>query len=260
MSVVRPQAATGLRASRWIQTYGSYAFAPRRLFCFPPVGGAASLYRRWSQRFGNRIEICAVQLPGREDRMADTPFRDLRELVRAVADALAPYLGEKPFAFFGHSMGAIISYELAAELRRRKLPKPRRLFLSAAAAPPLTYIPDPPRHTMTDEQLVTELRRLGGTPEELLQHRELLDLVLPSLKADFSVFDTYRYQDTEPLDVPISVFGGIDDAVLPEEKLVPWQEHTSADFTLRIFPGNHFYLQTQEEALTREIERLFATR
>lgn len=242
--------------SSWFQTFGSNAGAPRRLFCFPYVGGAASVFRRWPQRFGEALEILALQLPGRENRMSEPPFTDMHDVVARVADEIAPMLAAKPFAFFGHSMGGVLAFELVRELRRRGLPLPSRLFVSGSSAPQVADFADPPRHTMPDDELVVELRRLGGTPEEFLADEELLAILLPTLRADFSLFDTYRYPEGEPLPVPISVFGGLEDFALPEEKLEGWRLQTTAAVTMKMFPGDHFFLHAYEPAVTREIGRL----
>jgi medium-chain acyl-[acyl-carrier-protein] hydrolase len=256
MSALPIESASTLRSSEWIQTYGSSESAPLRLFCFPYVGGAASVFRHWPSRFNHRVETLAVQLPGRENRMSERAIGDLHALVRAIADEIESSLHEKPFAFFGHSLGGIVAFELARELRRRGLPQPLRLFVSACSAPQVADYSDPPRHLMSDEELIAELRELGGTPEELLRNEELLAILLPTLRADFSLFDTYRYTGGAPLEIPISAFGGLEDFALPEEKLEGWQLQTAAAFTLRMFPGGHFFLHPYEQALTRELERL----
>lgn len=244
--------------SAWIKTFGSSRSAALRLFCFPYAGGAASVFRNWPQRFGDRVEICAVQLPGRENRLKEPRFTDLYALAERIAGEFAPLLPAKPFALFGHSMGALLAFEVARELRRRHLPMPVRLFASAASPPQIGDRADPPRHTLPDDALIAELRRLGGTPDELLEHEELLRLLLPILRADFSVVDTYRYRHEEPLDVPLSAFGGTGDRGVPEERLEGWRLQTRAAFTARMFPGNHFFLHAQEGELTKEVERLLA--
>ena len=247
---------SALAPSAWIQYRVVSETAPFRLFCFPYVGGAASVFRKWPQRIGEKVEVCPMQFPGRENRMSEPPIGDLREVVRLVADLFAPSLEEKPYALFGHSMGGLVAFELAREIRRRGLPRPVRLFMSASCAPQVADFVSPPRHLMSDEELVEELRRLGGTPEELLREEELLRLLLPAIKADFSLFDTYRYTAEEPLSIPITVFGGLEDFALPEEKLESWRVQTSAQFGVKMFPGDHFFLNAYEAAVTREIARL----
>jgi medium-chain acyl-[acyl-carrier-protein] hydrolase len=242
--------------SKWIQTFGSRTDAPLRLFCFPYAGGGASVFRGWPQLFGRGVEICAMQLPGRENRIREAPFTDMHLLAARVADELAPLLPGKPFAFFGHSLGAVLAFELARELRRRGLRMPVHLFASAATAPQVVEDVDPPRHTMSDADLVDELRRLGGTSAEVLEHEELLALLLPLQRADFTVIETYRYSDEEPLDVPITVFGGLEDSTVTEEKLKPWRVQTRAPFAMKMFPGDHFFLHAHEAALVREIARV----
>jgi len=239
--------------SNWIRTFAPAPHAALRLFCFHYVGGSASAFRTWAQRLAPGVEVSAVQLPGRETRIREAPFTDLLALAERVAAELTPLLNGKPFAFFGHSMGALLAFEVTRELRRRGLPAPVHLFASSAAAPQNRM--GRTRHTLGDAELVEELRRLGGTPEEVLQHEELLQLVLPLLRADFSVVDTYRYREEEPLDVPLSAFGGREDDGVTEAHLRDWQSQTRAPFALRLFPGGHFYLHAHEGEVAAEVGR-----
>jgi medium-chain acyl-[acyl-carrier-protein] hydrolase len=234
--LMRPQANPGARL---------------RLFCFPYAGGGASIYRQWLTEMPAPVEVCAVQLPGREARLREQPFKDLPTLVAAAADGLAPYM-DKPFAFFGHSMGAMVAYELARELRRRGQTGPVHLFLSGRRA---AHLPDshPMVHGLPDEEFKQELRRLGGTPEAVLEHQELMEMMLPMLRADFQLVETYAYHPEEPLVCPIAALGGLADAEAGQPELAPWRQHTTGDFSLRMFPGGHFFLHDHRQALQRYI-------
>jgi medium-chain acyl-[acyl-carrier-protein] hydrolase len=208
------------------------------LYCFPPAGGGSTFFRSWMESSARAVQICPVQLPGREHRMMEQPFSQLRPLVQALAQVIRP---QQPFAFFGHSMGALISFELAREFRRLGLPSPLRLFVSAAPAPQLPL--KPPRYLLADCEFVAELRALGGTSELILKDAELLRYFMPMLRADFQVVDTYDYLPEEPLDCPIHVFGGEKDLEVPMYQLLAWREQTRAGFRSQIYPGDHFYLQ-----------------
>lgn len=214
-----------------------------RLFCFPPAGGGSSFFRAWFELKLDGIEICPVQLPGREARLEEPPFTRLTPLIQSLAPII-PH--DKPFSLFGHSLGALICFELARELRRHGLPSPQHLFLSAAPAPQLPL--KPPRHQLPRDDFVRELRNLGGTPEVVLNNSELLAYFMPLLRADFSVADTYEYRAEAPLACPICVFGGESDPEVDYYGLSPWQAQTQNEFRLQMFPGDHFYLQT---ALTK---------
>ncbi|HEX2093650.1 MAG TPA: thioesterase domain-containing protein, partial [Longimicrobiaceae bacterium] len=162
-----------------------------RLFCFPYAGGGASIFRTWSQSLPPEVDVCPVQLPGRESRLREPPFDRLLPLVRTLADVLAPYM-DLPFALYGYSNGALMSFELARELRRRGMRGPVHLFVAACPAP---HLPDkdPPIHALPDVELIREIRRLNGTPEEILQNEELMTLLIPLLRADSAIHETYVY-------------------------------------------------------------------
>jgi len=210
-----------------------------RLFCFPYAGGGASMFRPWTTALAPAIEVCPVQLPGREDRWREPALRDLFALVPRLADALRGRL-VPPFAFFGHSMGAFVAFELTRYLRREPSAQPNALIVSGARAPQLPD-PDPQTHLLPHDELLTRLRRLGGIPIELLNHPELMSLLLPTISADLALCETYTYRDEPPLECPIAVYGGYSDDKVPQAHLSPWKVQTTGDFSLRMFPGNHFF-------------------
>ena len=212
-----------------------------RLFCFPYAGAGAVIYRAWSEALPADVEVCPVQLPGRGTRLMERPFTRMSELVEALAPALAPLL-DKPFAFFGHSLGALISFELARRIRGQYGMHPVRLFVSAGRAPQIPHC-DSPIHSLPEKEFMGELRRLNGTPTELLDHEELMQIMLPLLRADFEMYETYLYSTEPPLNCPISAFGGRSDHRVGNRDLEAWQAQTTRSFSLRIFPGDHFFLR-----------------
>jgi len=226
-----------------------------RVFCFPYAGGGASLFRVWSSSLPAEVELWPVQLPGRENRLHERPFRRMDALARALADALTPHL-EIPFAFFGHSMGALVAFELARELRHRGRPGPTELFVSGHRAPDVPD-DDPPIHALEEPRFVDEVQRLNGTPAEVVADAELLALVLPALRADFEVCETYEHAREEPLACPIIAFGGLDDRKATRDRLAAWRDHTRARFSLRMFPGDHFFLaRARDEIVATVVEEL----
>jgi medium-chain acyl-[acyl-carrier-protein] hydrolase len=239
--------------SIWLANYRAWPDAAVRLFCFPYAGGSVAAFRGWQGDLPLSIESSPVQLPGRGARISEPPFESLHETVEALAHALSPFF-DKPFAFFGHSMGALIALELSRRLRREKKALPLHLFVSGRRAPQCPDI-EPPIHKLSDSDLIARLRRFNGTPHDALDHPELMQLMLPLLRADFSVCETYQYYEEPALDCPITVFGGIGDREVPAAALPPWREHTTAAFSLHMFPGDHFFLHTAQSDMLHLIAR-----
>jgi surfactin synthase thioesterase subunit len=189
------------------------------------------------------------ELPGRGSRILEPPFTDFHALIQSLRRELEPFL-DRPTAFFGHSMGGLIAFELAHELRRRGLPAPLRVFVSACSAPQLRN-KDAPIHRLPDSQFLMELRRRYGAMAGLLEHPDLLEVFVPLLRADFSVCESYVYQPHPPLDCPISAFGGSADTRPNASEVAAWHTHTRNRFTLQIFPGDHFFLHRAGCSLVR---------
>ena len=209
------------------------------------------VYRNWHTFLPESIGVYAAQLPGRGDRLTEPPFLDLPVLIDPLAEAIKPYL-DKPFAFFGHSMGALIAFELARKLRSEYGVEPAHLFVSGRRAP---HLPDsePVTYNLEEAEFIEELRRLNGTPREMLENPELMQLMGPALRADFRVCQTYVYTDGPRLRCPITVFGGLKDADVTRENLQPWRDHTGGSFMLRLLPGDHFFLHSSCAILLRMI-------
>lgn len=237
----------------WISCPKPNPTAQLRLFCFPYAGGTAAIYRNWPEKLLANVELYLVHLPGRAGRLQEEPFTRLLTLVKELVPHIRPFL-DKPYAFFGHSMGALISFELARQLRRERAPSPSQLFLSGRSAP---HIPDtdPQTFDLPEAEFIQELRRLNGTPQEVLDHPELMLLMTPLLRADFSVCQTYEYEPGPPLDIPMIIFGGLQDHEVPREDLEAWREHTSATFKLRMLPGDHFFLNSEQALLLKTLSQ-----
>jgi len=235
----------------WIVRLGEQRPAPVRLFCFPHAGSGVGAYRAFAAALSPRLEVYGVQLPGRETRFTEPPFHRLEPLLDALTPAITPLL-DRPFAFFGHSLGALVSFELCRRLRHAGAPLPLHLFLSArgAAQEPLR---EERLHDVPDPALIDALARYGGAPAEVLASAELMELLLPTIRADFAVNETYAYRSEPPLPVPLSALGGALDETVLHERLEAWQHQTTAAFQLRIFPGDHFYIKPQQNEVTTVI-------
>jgi medium-chain acyl-[acyl-carrier-protein] hydrolase len=221
--------------------------ATLRLFCFPYAGGGPLIYRNWPDNLPDFVEVCPVQLPGRGQRIREPGITQFEILIPKLAEALVPAF-DKPFAFFGHSLGATIAFELSRYLRREHGIQPVHLFASGSPAPQL-----PDRHPRTFDQpeseFIESVRRLKGTPQEVLDNPELMQLIIPLLRADFQLAQTYVYTDDLPLDCPLSAFGGLQDIDIPREDIESWREQTTAAFTIRMLPGDHFFLLTEQRRI-----------
>ena len=218
-----------------------------RLFCFPYAGGSSLIFRTWASVLGPSIAVCPAHLPGRERRLTEKPYTSVHPLVEAAAEAIIPHL-DLPFAFFGHSMGALISFELARHLRRLHLPSPVHLFLSGRGAPQLG-IRESITYNLPENEFAEELRRLNGTPREVLEHRELMELMIPLLRADFEICQTYNYTQEPALDCPITAFGGLYDRDITGEMVAAWREQTTGAFRLCMMPGDHFFVHSAQERI-----------
>jgi surfactin synthase thioesterase subunit len=235
------------RSDAWIRFHVPNAHARLRLFCFPYAGGGASIFRGWLGRFPDGIDVCPVQLPGREERIREAAFTKMDALCDALLPALAPLL-DKPFALFGHSMGALIAYQLALRLQAQSR-SPSHLLVSGQRAPHLP-LGRPISYNLSDAAFTERLRELNGTPEPILQSPELMELVRPLLRADFELSERSRRSRHDPLDFPVTAFGGLADPEVQRPHLEAWRETTRAHFSLHMLPGDHFYMGTNEATLT----------
>jgi len=231
----------------WFHNISKNRRVALRLFCFPYAGGAASIYQSWAEHLPSTIQIVPVELPGRGRRLKAPLVTSIPALIDELLSAIPPFL-DAPFAFFGHSMGAVIAYELARGLQRRSRSKLQHLFVSGRRAPQIPDT-DPIRHDLPRKELIKELHQINGTPEEALENRELMDIMIPILRADFQMIQTYKYLDDAPLACPITAYGGLEDDESPVELLYPWADQTCSNFNLRMLPGNHFFIRSSQSAL-----------
>ena len=226
-----------------------------RLLCLPYAGGGAvAVFRSWRGQLAPVAEVCPLELPGRGARMAEQPFRRVRELAVNLASGVEAYGGE-PLAVLGHSLGALLAFEMVRELRRRGMPSPVHLFVSSRRGPRLPEI-DPALRDLPDGAFVEQMqRRYHAIPDEVLREPELLQMLLPTLRADFEMLETYEYADEQPLDCPITAIGGLDDTRAPLEALEAWAGETTGPFQLKRFPGGHFYFRQANTALVELVKR-----
>ncbi len=223
-----------------------------RLFCFPYAGGGTAIYRQWHQWLPPDIEVAAVQLPGREWRIQEPLLESMPAMAADACNAIG-HLLDKPYALLGTSVGGTLVFEIARELRRRGLPQPVCLVPLAVGAP---HTPESTLyHTMSEDELIAELRSFGVMSDEFLANKELLQLALPILKADCYAHETYAYNDEPPFDFPIWVYGGTGDETVARERLDAWGEHTTADSHTHMIPGGHLFIDEMPDMLMQSLVR-----
>lgn len=233
--------------TRWLRRFHAADHAPLRLVCFPHAGGAAGFYYSFSRALSPAVEVLAVQYPGRQDRRSEPALDDIAALTDGIMDALAPLLDERPFALFGHSMGAVLAYETARRLEHELKAPPAMLFASGRRAPSRRR--EEYTHLKDDDGLVDELRLLDGTDAEVLEDADVLRLVLPAVRVDYRAIETYRHRPGPDPSCPVAVLLGEDDPKVTHEEAEAWRDHTTGPCTLDTFPGGHFFLREAEATI-----------
>jgi medium-chain acyl-[acyl-carrier-protein] hydrolase len=227
-----------------------------RLFTFPFAGGGTLAYRPWAAALPG-VSVVAAQLPGREVRLDEAPVTSMDSLVRQLVKAMRPWL-DRPFALFGHSMGALTAFECARALARQGGPQPGRLILSAYRAPQLRRV-GRVMHTLPDAQLVQALKAYDGLPPQVLANEDIMAMLLPTVRADFSILENYRFSPGPALAAPIDALCGDRDRLAMPADLAGWRDHTGGSFSLTSFPGGHFFLRDSEAAVLEQLQRNLST-
>jgi surfactin synthase thioesterase subunit len=248
MDVVQPP-----NSHRWIVTPKPRHHAAARLFCFPYAGVGSSAYRGWADAAPTHIEVCLIQPPGRENRLREAPLASIGSIVGKLIAELVPLGATTPFAFFGHSMGAVVAFETIRQLRRIGAPLPAALFVAASRAPQLAW-PHPPVRHLDDVALLEVLnRRYGSVPRVVVDDPELRALLTPALRSDMAAVETYAYETEAPLDLPVFAFGGDEDRMVGRQELQHWNAQTTSSFRLRMMPGTHLFTQERRDDLIADI-------
>ncbi len=244
-----------MATNRWIKFPKPNPQARMRLFCLPFAGGGASTFQSWPKFLPADVEVAAYAFPGREVRINDELISNMEVLIEHLVDATLPYL-DKPFAVFGHSMGAFISYELIKALEKKGF-EPTCLLVSGCRAPHIAE--EHQLYVLPDDELIEQLStRYQAIPEMFLNDKAFMALLLPILRADIELIETYVYQKTSPLHCPIYAFGSVDDPETTTENIESWRGYSDhLSFTTKMFPGGHFYINSHQEYLLQTLSEIF---
>ncbi|CAM3971828.1 thioesterase II family protein [Kibdelosporangium persicum] len=230
---------------RWIRRFSPAPEATARLVCLPHAGGAASYYLPVAKALAPKVEVLAIQYPGRQDRRSEPCLETCQKMADGVFAALKPWT-DKPLTVFGHSMGASVAFELVRRLEDAGV-RPTALFASGRRAPSRNR--DERVHTLDDNGLIAEVKRLGGAGSHLLDDEDIRSMVLPAIRGDYRAAETYRWTPGPKLTTPIFAFTGTADPKVDEDEARAWAEHTTGRFVFRSFPGDHFYIDTNADAV-----------
>ncbi|MDF3055773.1 MAG: lgrE [Gammaproteobacteria bacterium] len=222
------------------------------LYCFHHAGGSASSYLPWKTDMGPDIQVCPVQLPGRGSLYNEDLIIDFGVLIERLSKI---FLAENslPFAFFGHSLGGLVAFELCHFLKRQSLPMPKHLFISGTNPP--IFHPPSPRRPKDDESLIERLKAYEGTDEQIFKNKEFMEMVLPVFRADLMLIESYHYQSRQQLALPLTLLTGKSDEYLQHDRLSVWGLETSSDFEHYLFEGGHFYIQSRKNAVLQLIRQ-----
>lgn len=248
-----------IKSNPWIICPKPNPLSRLRLFCFPCAGGLPGVFIPWSDVLPAEIEVCAIQLPGRGRRINEESFTRLKPLIEALMPAFEGYL-DKPFVFLGHSMGAVLAFEIIRRLRQQGRSLPLHLFACCCPAPQKPIV-KPSICKLPEAAFIAELcHRYNAIPDYIREDKEMMQLFLPSLRSDFILIENYCYEEDRPIDLPISVFGGLDDRAITKEDLDLWRTQTTNSFSLEMFPGDHFFINNARSnflsILSQKLEKL----
>lgn len=247
---------TAEQFEKWVRRSHPAPNSRVRLVCLPHAGGSASFYFPMSRALAPAVEVLAIQYPGRQDRRHEPNIPSLPHLADQIFEAVRR-LDDRPLALFGHSMGAVLAYEVALRMQDAGLPSPVRLFTSGRRAPSCER--EERIHMESDDQMIAELRKLSGTSSAMLTDPELLEMIMPAIRSDYRAVETYRHVPGRKVDCPVTVITGDADPRVSVDEAAAWEDHTTGPTDLHVLPGGHFYLVDQSarvvELLAERLDR-----
>lgn len=237
----------------WLISINETKNAIHTVVCCHYAGGGASVFRGWDKYFPKDVRIVAIQLPGREERFSEEPLLSIGKVIDGLFPEISSLLNETAsYSIFGHSIGALVGFELARKVRSILLPKV--LIISAAGAPQLNFKRELIGH-LPDKDFVEKLKIYNGLPESLIENNELLNMFIPMLRADLSILEGYKYKESQPLEFPILALGGSEDPIISAKDIGSWCVQTRQLFTMRIFNGDHFFIKNNQEQVLKYISQ-----
>tara|TARA_R110002033_G_scaffold156232_1_gene192528 strand:+ start:1827 stop:2630 length:804 start_codon:yes stop_codon:yes gene_type:complete len=244
-------------ASHWYFVPKKISSPRLRLICFPYAGGGIRTYQPWANQLPDGVELVAVQPPGRGSFIGTKAYNSMAELVAALQDELQPLL-DRPYVLFGHSLGSRVAFELLhqIQIKQQRLPE---LFLASGSCSPDTVRVKAPTYHLSDDKFIAELQRMNGTPSEVLENKEFMSFLLPLLRADFQIAETYRYTGITNFPLEVHVLGGEDDVDVPVENLPLWGNFFNNNVKVHTFVGDHFFIESQQDAVVRLVKQLLQT-
>ncbi|WDE13824.1 thioesterase II family protein [Thalassomonas haliotis] len=240
--------------SKWLVNPLPRPDADLRLICFPYAGGNAATFTPWIKQLSTNVELIAIQAPGRASRLFESPHNNMDELIAELLP-LIPTLLDKPTIFYGHSLGSRVAFELMTRLKAQGLPLPVHFIASGSRGPQVKAKENTTYH-LADDAFMTELENLNGTPKAVLENKELMELFLPLLRADFEIAETYQYNSKITFDCPLTVLGGEQDIQITREHLQGWQDFFALPADIQILPGDHFFIDSHPELVTEQVNNI----
>ncbi|WP_281558771.1 alpha/beta fold hydrolase [Thalassomonas sp. RHCl1] len=240
--------------SKWLVNPSPRPNADLRLICFPYAGGNAATFTPWIKQLNTNIELIAIQAPGRASRLFETPYNKMDDLVDELMTLIPPLLNT-PTIFYGHSLGSRVAFELMTRLKAQGLPLPVH-FIASGSRGPQAKAKENTTYHLPDDAFMAELENLNGTPKAVLENKELMELFLPLLRADFEIAETYQYTSNITFDCPLTVLGGKQDSKITQEHLQGWQDFFALPADIQILPGDHFFIDSHPDLVTEQVNHI----
>ncbi|MFT6835288.1 MAG: medium-chain acyl-[acyl-carrier-protein] hydrolase [Francisellaceae bacterium] len=239
--------------NKWFVIPKPNSKAKLRIFCFPYAGGNISSFYPWIEKLNSNAELVLIHLPGRTTRFFEESYSSMDSLVNELV-RIMPFLLDKPYVLFGHSLGSRVAFELVNQFTKLNIKLPIHFIASGSEAPSEKKCKETITYNLPDKEFIKELEDLGGTPKELLENKELLDICLPALRADFQIAETYLFTNKVTFNIPLLIIGGSDD--IEYDKLILWQQFFQDTASVCIIPGDHFFIDSSSELTLNEVNKV----